>query len=244
MKDDDMATSFGLVQVGRAQQDREPFILDEMENDVPELAPRQRINADRRLVEKYEFGRAHKSAGEAELLLHATGQPSSQALGEGRERGHFQQTRILTRAFGCIDAMQVGVEIEVLRDAQIFVEAESLWHVDMSPAIRRINVVLPAPSGPTSAVSVPWRASSETPSSARTSSPVERRNVLQMSRPTSGSVATLFIGLPFAGLLPCSAAGAPWPVSRAAGRCSDRSRTRAPRRAGWCGAPRFPPSWA
>src|SRR5215813_595432 len=129
MKDEDMATSFGLVQIGRAQQDREPFILDEMENNVPELAPRQRIDADRRLVEQYELGRAHEGAGEAELLLHAAGQPASQALGEGCERGHFQETRILTLAFGCIDAVQVGVEVEVLRDAQIFVEAESLWHV-------------------------------------------------------------------------------------------------------------------
>src|SRR5262249_42622674 len=124
MKDDDMATSFGLVQIGRAQQDREPFILDKMKNDVPELAPRQRINADRRLVEQYELGRAHESAGEAELLLHAAGQPASQAPGEGCERGHFQETRILTRALGRINAVQVGVEIEVLRDAQIFVEAE------------------------------------------------------------------------------------------------------------------------
>src|SRR5215831_2345481 len=114
MKDDDMATSFGLVQIGRAQQNGEPFILDEMENDVPELAPRQRIDADRRLVEKYELGRAHEGAGKAELLLHAAGQPASQALGEGYERSHFQQARILTRAFGCIDAVQVGVEIEVL----------------------------------------------------------------------------------------------------------------------------------
>src|ERR1700751_4709574 len=116
MKDDDMTTSFGLVQIGRAQQDRKPFILDQMENDVPELAPRQRIDADRRLVEKYELGRTHEGAGEAELLLHAARQPASQALGEGCECGHFQKTRILTRAFGCIDAVQVGVEIEVLRD--------------------------------------------------------------------------------------------------------------------------------
>src|SRR6516225_9834031 len=129
MKDDAMTTSLGLVHIRRAHPNSEPFILDEMENDVPELAPRQRIDADCRLVEKYELGRAHEGAGEAELLLHAARQPASQALGEGCERGHFQQTRILTRAFGCIDAVQVGVEIEVLRDAQIFVEAESLWHV-------------------------------------------------------------------------------------------------------------------
>src|SRR6516225_2102032 len=129
MQNDDMATSFGLVQIGRAQQDREPFILDEMKNDVPELAPRQRIDANRRLVEQYELGRAHEGAGEAELLLHAAGQPASQAPGEGCERSHFQETRILTRALGCLDAVQVSVEIEVLRDAQILVEAESLWHV-------------------------------------------------------------------------------------------------------------------
>jgi hypothetical protein len=62
-------------------------------------------------------------------LLHAARQPSGQTLGEGRERGHLQQARILPRAFGCVDAVQVGVEVEVLRDAQILVKSELLRHV-------------------------------------------------------------------------------------------------------------------
>jgi hypothetical protein len=40
MQDDDVAASFRLVEIGRAQQHREAFILDEMMNDVPELTPR------------------------------------------------------------------------------------------------------------------------------------------------------------------------------------------------------------
>src|SRR5262245_29957903 len=47
-----------------------------------------------------------------------------------------------------------------------------------------MSVVLPAPSGPTKAVSVPCSTSSDTPSSAcTTSSPPSRRNVFLISRP-------------------------------------------------------------
>src|SRR6185312_14028491 len=54
------------------------------------------------------------------------------------------------------------------------------------PAIRRMSVVLPAPSGPTSAVSSPARTSMETPSSARTSPPLPgARKVLRRSVPVT-----------------------------------------------------------
>src|SRR6185437_10543720 len=54
------------------------------------------------------------------------------------------------------------------------------------PAIRRMSVVLPAPSGPTSAVSSPARTSIETSSSARTSPPFpDARNTLRRSFPTT-----------------------------------------------------------
>src|SRR4030095_15572299 len=46
-----------------------------------------------------------------------------------------------------------------------------------------MSVVLPAPSGPTKAVSVPCSTSSETASSACTISPPSRRNVFLISRP-------------------------------------------------------------
>ena len=89
--------------------------------------------------------------------------------------------------------MQIRIQVEVLRHRQIFIQPKPLRHVadpvlDLlrilatsmpstsscplsarnSPAASRIKVVLPAPSGPTSAVSMPRGASSDTPSSACT----------------------------------------------------------------------------
>src|SRR5215471_18425357 len=46
-----------------------------------------------------------------------------------------------------------------------------------------MSVVLPAPSGPTKAVSVPCSTPSDTPSSACTISPPSRRKVFLISRP-------------------------------------------------------------
>jgi len=58
------------------------------------------------------------------------------ALGEGRERGHLQQARILPRAFGCVDAVQVGVEVEVLRDGLRLCHHIQIQHLERA-GIRR-----------------------------------------------------------------------------------------------------------
>src|SRR5262245_23039402 len=56
-----------------------------------------------------------------------------------------------------------------------------------------MSVVLPAPSGPTKAVSVPCSTSSDTPASACTISPPSRRNVFLISRPLRTFVSARFI---------------------------------------------------
>src|SRR5687768_3667392 len=63
----------------------------------------------------------------------------------------------------------------------------------IKPAARRISVVFPAPSGPTSAVNAPCATSIETPFSASTLSPLSRRNVLRTFRP----IRTLRLSLSF-----------------------------------------------
>ena len=52
VKDGDMLATFGLVEVRRAQEHRQPLIVNKFENDVPQFAARQRVDADRRLVEQ------------------------------------------------------------------------------------------------------------------------------------------------------------------------------------------------
>ena len=94
MQHDDVAAPFGLVEIGRAEQHGQALLADEMQDDLPQLAARQRIDADRRLVEEEQVGRAHQRAGEAELLLHAAGKPAGKTPGERPEIGHLHQARI------------------------------------------------------------------------------------------------------------------------------------------------------
>ncbi len=83
-----MGGTLRLVEVGGAEQDRQSLIVHELEDDVPQFAARQRIDADRRLVEQQQLGPADQRAGQAELLLHAAREPAGQAVGEWAERGH------------------------------------------------------------------------------------------------------------------------------------------------------------
>ena len=162
---------------------------------------------------KQQFRRAHQRAGEAELLLHAAGQLAREALGEsGRVRSSPSGADRAPRAAPAVIAVQIGVKVQVLLDAEILdtgrisaacsrcgpgpaadrprrrcpATCSSPSSAAIRPAIRRSSVVLPAPSGPTSAVSVPACASKETPSSALTISPVSRRKRLVDVRAVTG----------------------------------------------------------
>ena len=71
----------------------------------------------------------HEHAGKAELLLHATGQGTGQAVGKRRETGRLQQGVDARRAAGPRHPVQVRVELEVLANGQVLVQTESLGHV-------------------------------------------------------------------------------------------------------------------
>src|SRR4029079_9481562 len=68
-------------------------------------------------------------AGEAELLLHAAGKASGQAAGKRRQRRHLQELWIAFRPLRGVDSVQIGIEIQVFLDTQVFVEPEALRHV-------------------------------------------------------------------------------------------------------------------
>ena len=40
-----------LVEIGRREQHRKPLVLHELRHDLPQFAPRKRIDADRRFIE-------------------------------------------------------------------------------------------------------------------------------------------------------------------------------------------------
>jgi hypothetical protein len=124
-----LAAALGLVEVGGAHDDRQLFFVDQLLHDLPELTPRERIDAHGGLVEQQQVGRAHQRAGEAELLLHAARELARGPGGEAAEVGHFHQPPIALAALAGGDAVQVGVEVEVLLHAQVVVQAEALGHV-------------------------------------------------------------------------------------------------------------------
>ena len=116
-------------------------------------------------------------------------------------------------------ALQVGVQVEVLLDAQVFVEAEALRHVaerDLhaqrcgagasspstgmrprvgreQPATRRMSVVLPAPSGPISPVTSPARAQAHAPQRLHSRAPARKRLLTPVSSRTTVSASAVVL---------------------------------------------------
>ena len=118
-----------FLHVGRADEHRQMLLAHELLQDLPELAARQWVDADSRLVEQQQLRRAHERASKAELLLHAAGELAREPPREGRELRHRQEMREALRAQFLRHAVQVGIEVQVLLHRQVFVEAEFLRHV-------------------------------------------------------------------------------------------------------------------
>ena len=64
------------------EQHRQPLIVNQLQDDLPQLPARQRIDADGRLVQQQQLGRTDQRAGQSQLLLHAAGQPAGQPIRE------------------------------------------------------------------------------------------------------------------------------------------------------------------
>lgn len=65
-----MVAGFGLIQIGGRPEDADAFLRQVLDH-LPEVAARDRVDADARLVEQQQPWLLHKRAGKAELLLHA-----------------------------------------------------------------------------------------------------------------------------------------------------------------------------
>ena len=93
-KHDDVVAAFGLVEIGCAEQHRQALVVDQLQDDLPQFAARQRIDADRRLVQQQHSGeRTSVQASPASASCRPTvGRP---AAGERPERGHLHQPRIV-----------------------------------------------------------------------------------------------------------------------------------------------------
>lgn len=125
----DFFTACRLFHVRRADEHGKALLTHELLQDLPELAARQRVDADRRFIEQQESRRTHERAGEAELLLHAARQLAGEALRKGRQLRHLEKMAEALLPDILRHTVQVCVEVKILLYGQVLVEAEFLRHI-------------------------------------------------------------------------------------------------------------------
>ena len=124
----------GLVHVRRRDEDRQPLRV-ELVQEEPELAPRNGVDAGRRLVEEEEVGPRQERRDERELLLHPARERAREAAADAREphprkKGGRALARLAVR-----DRVHPRPEEEVLVDREVLVEREALRHHAERPAL-------------------------------------------------------------------------------------------------------------
>ncbi|MEA3219506.1 MAG: hypothetical protein OZX49_00596 [Immundisolibacter sp.] len=100
-------------------------------DQVPELAPRQRIDAGGGLVQDQQVRVVDQRAAQAELLLHAAGQLAGRPVQKWEQPGGARERLDPPCPLAAVVAEQAGEELEVLGDRQRRVEvlAQALRHV-------------------------------------------------------------------------------------------------------------------
>src|SRR5690606_37787217 len=104
-------------------------LTGEIEDEVPQVAAGDRVNARGWLVEEHELRLVHEGAGEREALFPAAGEPARELLAIGpdaHDLDHFFDARVAVRA-----AWAIGhrVDTHVLQDREVGVESDLLRHV-------------------------------------------------------------------------------------------------------------------
>lgn len=120
---------FRFVHVGGAHKDRQVLILHKLPDDFPKLPPGQGIHPHRRFIQEQKVRRPDEGAGKAQLLLHAAGKLAGEAAGEPFEAHHFQKFLVPGRPRLLRHPVEVGVEVHIFLDREIFIETELLGHV-------------------------------------------------------------------------------------------------------------------
>ena len=137
--DEDLRAALGLVHVGGADDHAQPLVVDQLLHDAPEIAARERVDANAGFVQQQQVGGADQRAGEAQFLLHAARELACGPVGKARHVGHFEHAGEAVAARVHRHAVQVGVEVEVFLHAQVFVETEALGHV-ADPVLHLLGV--------------------------------------------------------------------------------------------------------
>ena len=122
----DSRAALRFVEVRRGHQDGDAS-GQELRQQLPELAPRDGIDAGRGLVEQNHARLVNQSASERELLFHAAGQAVGEPFAKGGQLHHFEEAIAPAGVVG--NAMNLGEERDVLVDAEVTVKTEPLRQV-------------------------------------------------------------------------------------------------------------------
>ena len=100
-------------------------------DEVPELPPRQRVDAGRGLVQDEQIRIVDERTAKTELLLHSAGELTGRAILERIKRGGGQEFGDAGAALGSRLSEQPAEEVDILENAErrIEIAAEPLRHV-------------------------------------------------------------------------------------------------------------------
>jgi hypothetical protein len=120
-----------LVHVRRRQHDGHAAADDQRVDDRPEVPPRDRIHAGRRLVQQEHVGQVDQRADQGQLLPHAARERAGRPVEERSQPGHAEQAITVVLILHAGDAAEVAEELDVLghRERVVEVQSEALRHV-------------------------------------------------------------------------------------------------------------------
>ena len=126
--DRDAVAVLGLVHVVGGQEDRDLLALAELVDVVPDARAGLRVEPDGRLVEEQDARRVHQAAGDLEASLHAAGVGLHRVTAAVPELHHLEHLAQPVLEDVARDAVELGMETEVLLAAQVGVEGGLLEH--------------------------------------------------------------------------------------------------------------------
>ena len=99
------------------------------EEQIPQLAPRNRINAGSRFVEEQNGGVVHERTGHGQALAPAAGKERGATSEIGLEMGKRDQLFHALFERGAREAVEPAIELQVFVHGELVVEGKFLRHV-------------------------------------------------------------------------------------------------------------------
>ena len=118
-----------LIHIGRTDNDAEMFLLDHLVDDDPQVLPGQGIHPYGGFIQEQQIRRPDQGTGQSQFLLHAPGQFPGQPSGKRGQTGHVQEFGKPGFPHVIRNTVKIRIQIHVLLDGQVFIEAEFLGHV-------------------------------------------------------------------------------------------------------------------